>query len=83
MQGFEIAGLYALVGLAVYAVRHRIPELTTAPVALRLAVGTVVGLALGVPILVRGTNLVPDRLEPAVVIGIIAALAGLVFWLRR
>ena len=83
MQGFEIAGLYALVGLAVYAVRHRIPELTTAPVALRLAVGTVVGLSLCVPILVRGTNLVPDRLEPVLVIAIIAALAGLVFWLRR
>ena len=46
-------------------------------------VTTVVGLSLCVPILVRGTNLVPDRLEPAVVIGIIAALAGLVFWLRR
>jgi len=51
--------------------------------SLRLAVGTVVGLSLCVPILVRGTNLVPDRLEPAVVIAIIAALAGLVFWLRR
>jgi len=83
MQGFEIAGLYALVGLAVFAVRHRLPELQAAPVALRLAVGTVVGLSLCVPILVRGTNLVPDRLEPAVVIAIVAALAGLVFWLRR
>jgi hypothetical protein len=83
MQGFEIAGLYALIGLAVYALRHRIPELNEAPVAVRLAVGTVVGLTLCVPILVRGSNLVPDGLEPWILIAIIAALTGLVFWLRR
>jgi hypothetical protein len=83
MQGFEIAGLYALIGLAVYALRHRIPELNAAPVWVRLAIGTAVGIILCVPILVRGTNLVPDGLEPAFLIAILAALTALVFWLRR
>ena len=44
MQGLEIAGLYALIALSVYALRDRIPELNTAPVAVRLTVGTFVGL---------------------------------------
>ena len=83
MQGLEIAGLYVLLGLTVYALRHRIPELNSAPVAVRLAVGTLVGISLSLPILVRGTNLVPDDLEPVLLIAMIAGLAALVFWLRR
>ena len=78
----EIAGLYALIALAVYALRDRIPELNTAPVAVRLTVGTIVGLTLlHAHPHARAHNLIPDALEPLTVIAFVATLFMLV--LRR
>ena len=83
MQGLEILGLYALVALAVFLVRRRIPELLSAPVPVRIAVGVAIGIGLVIPFLVRGNNLVRDRFEPLVLGAFVLGLIGLVIWLRR
>ena len=83
LQGLEIIGLYVLVAIAVFLVRRRIPDLLAAPVAVRIAVGVVIGLGLSIPFLVRGNNLIRDRFEPYVLIVFVLGLIGLVIWLRR
>ena len=83
LQGLEIIGLYVLVAIAVFLVRRRIPELGTAPVSVRIAVGVAMGLGLSIPWLVRGNNLIRDRFEPWVLSAFVLGLIALVIWLRR
>ena len=84
IQGFELAGLYTLVAIAAIALRHRIPDLDRAPLALRLAVGVTVGAIVAVPIAIGGgMDLIPDRLEPVFLAGALLGLGVVVVWLRR
>jgi hypothetical protein len=83
VQGFEIAGLYVLVAITVVVLRHRIPELMAAPLPLRLAVGAILVLLVLFPFLLRGVNLIPDRLEPVLGALVVAGLIGLIIWFRR
>lgn len=83
MQGFEMAGVYTLFGIAAVALRRRIPDLDAAPLAVRVGVGIIVAGVLAAPILMRGTNLIPDRLESTLVAAMLGTLAVLVIWLRR
>ena len=82
MQGLEVAGIYALIGIAVILLRQRIPDLDKAPLGVRLAAGFAVGTVVAAPILMRGTNLIPDRLEPIVLAVVVSALGVLVLRLR-
>jgi hypothetical protein len=83
MQGFEVAGLYVLVAIVVVALRHRIPDLLAAPLAVRLAAAGIIGILLALPLLLRGRNLVPDRLEWWVVAAVVIGLVVLVARFRR
>lgn len=83
MQGFEIAALYAVAAVTVLLVRRRIPDLLAASLFVRLAAVLVIAIGLSIPFLVRGNNLVRDRLEPLVVAAFFAACIGIVIWLRR
>ena len=83
MQGFEIAGLYVLVAITVVVLRHRIPELMAAPLPLRLAVVAILVVLVMFPFLLRGVNLIPDRLEPVLGALVVAGLIGLIIWFRR
>lgn len=82
MQGLEVAGIYALIGIAVILLRQRLRDLDEAPLGLRLAAGFAVGAVIAAPILMRGTNLIPDRLELVVLAAGVVALVVLVLRLR-
>ena len=83
MQGYEFAALYVLAGVTAFLVRDRIGELLSASLPVRLGALAVVAFGLGLPLLVRGNNLVRDRFEPLVVGGFVAICIGLVVWSRR
>lgn len=70
MQTLGLAAIYALVGIAAFLFRARLANLDEAPLQLRLAVGFGLGALIGLFILARGLDLLPDQLE----LGAVAAL---------
>ena len=60
VQTLELAGVFALVGITVFLMRAHLANLNDAPLPLRLAVGFGVGALIGLFMLVRGTDVIPD-----------------------
>ncbi len=71
MQALELAGVCALIGMAAYSLRRRLSNLNDEPLGFKLAVGFGVGAIIALFMLVRGTDFMPDELEP---------LASIILW---
>ncbi len=83
MQTLELAGVFALVGITVFLMRAHLANLNDAPLPLRLAVGFGVGGLIGLFMLVRGTDFLPDGLEPVAAMVLMAAVVVAVIVLVR
>ena len=83
MQTLELAGVFALVGITMFLLRTHFANLDRAPLPLRLAVGFGAGALIGLFMLVRGTDVLPDDLEPLAVMVLLAAVFVAVIVLVR
>ena len=83
MQTLELAGVFALVGIAAFLMRTQFANLNHAPLPVRLAVGFGVGALIGLFMLVRESDVLPDRLEPLAAVILLAAVVVAVVVLAR
>ena len=83
MQTLELAGVFALVGIAMFLMRTHFANLDQAPLPFRLAVGFGAGALIGLFMLVRGTDVLPDNLEALAVMVLLAAVVVAVIVLVR